>query len=432
MAVPGAKEPTGDDRGPLRSSFGGLTTRGRSFLAAGAAAAGCAYALGQPDLLRVGFLLMVLPVVCVLVLHRTRTRVAVRRQLTPARIAAGTEARVTLLLENAGRSPSGLLLLQDRVPYVLGTRPRFMLDRVEPGGRREVSYRVRAELRGRYPMGPLQVRLADPFGMAEIDRSFGGQDLLTVLPRIEALPPVTLGGEIGGPGEGGQRTVALSGEDDVIPREYRHGDDLRRVHWRATAHRGALMVRREESPLRARCTVLLDTRRTGYLGTGPESAFERAVSGAASAVLHLSQRGFRVALLTDTGLLVPGPEAEIADGTEAAGLIMDVLAVIDHSAAAGFAPTPRALRAVTGTLLLAFLGAVDAGQAAALDPLRQRAATAVAFTAAGQTDPGLESRQRRALRAAGWVARGLRPGAGLPRAWEEAAQDCAARGKGVR
>ena len=63
-------------------------------------------------------------------------------------------------------------MLQDRVPYVLGPRPRFVLDRVEAGGRREVSYRVRSDLRGRYPLGPLQLRLSDPFGMCELTRSF--------------------------------------------------------------------------------------------------------------------------------------------------------------------------------------------------------------------------------------------------------------------
>ena len=40
-------------QGALRAAFGGLTTRGRSFLAAGLAAAACSYVLGQPDLLRV-------------------------------------------------------------------------------------------------------------------------------------------------------------------------------------------------------------------------------------------------------------------------------------------------------------------------------------------------------------------------------------------
>ena len=242
----------------------------------------CAYVLGQSDLLRVGLLLAVLPLVCATVLYRTRYRVAGSRRLSPARVPAGSEARVHLRMDNVSRLPTGLLMLQDRVPYVLGPRPRFVLDRVEPGGRREVSYRVRSDLRGRYPLGPLQLRLTDPFGMCELTRSFSTYDTLTVIPRVEPLPPVRLSGEAKGYGDGRQRSLALAGEDDVIPRGYRYGDDLRRVHWRSTARYGELMVRREEQPQRARCTVLLDTRGLAFQGAGPDSAFEWAVSGTAS------------------------------------------------------------------------------------------------------------------------------------------------------
>ncbi len=52
----------------------------------------------------------------------------------PAALAVpgvGAEARVHLRMENVSRLPTGLLMLQDRVPYVLGPRPRFVLDRVE-------------------------------------------------------------------------------------------------------------------------------------------------------------------------------------------------------------------------------------------------------------------------------------------------------------
>ncbi len=47
---------------------------------------------------------------------------------------AYSEARVHLRMDNVSRLPTGLLMLQDRVPYVLGPRPRFVLDRVEAGG----------------------------------------------------------------------------------------------------------------------------------------------------------------------------------------------------------------------------------------------------------------------------------------------------------
>ena len=321
-----------EDKGGLRTALAGLTTRGRSFLAAGIAAAICAYVLGQSDLLRVGLLLAVLPLVCATVLYRTRYRVAGSRRLSPARVPAGSEARVHLRMDNVSRLPTGLLMLQDRVPYVLGPRPRFVLDRVEAGGRREVSYRVRSDLRGRYPLGPLQLRLTDPFGMCELTRSFSTYDTLTVIPRVEALPPVRLTGEAKGYGDGRQRSLALAGEDDMIPRGYRYGDDLRRVHWRLTARYGELMVRREEQPQRSRCTVLLDTRGIAYDGAGPDSAFEWAVSGTASTLVHMLERGFSVRLLTDTGTSVPGEGADgfagaSQESADAAGLMMDTLAV---------------------------------------------------------------------------------------------------------
>ncbi len=101
--------------------------------------------LGQQDLLRVGLLLAALPLLCAVAVHRTRHRVTSSRTLTPARVPTGAEARVRLRVDNVSRLPTGLLMLQDRVPYMLGPRPRFVLDRVEPGGQREVSYRVRPD-----------------------------------------------------------------------------------------------------------------------------------------------------------------------------------------------------------------------------------------------------------------------------------------------
>ncbi|MCM2414628.1 DUF58 domain-containing protein [Streptomyces sp. RKAG290] len=424
-----------DDKGGLRAALGGLTTRGRSFLAAGVAAAVCAYVLGQGDLLRVGLLLAVLPLVCATVLFRTRYRVAGTRRLSPSRVPAGSEARVHLRMDNISRLPTGLLMLQDRVPYVLGPRPRFVLDRVEAGGRREVSYRVRSDLRGRYPLGPLQLRLSDPFGMCELTRSFSAYDTLVVIPRTEPLPPVRLAGEATGYGEGRQRSLALAGEDDVIPRGYRHGDDLRRVHWRSTARYGELMVRREEQPQRARCTVLLDTRRTAYEGTGPDSAFEWAVSGAASALVHMLERGFAVRLLTDEGSSVPGEGSGGFAGTtqnsaDSAGLMMDTLAVVDHSDGGGLSRAYDVLRGGNEGLLVAFFGDLDEEQAAVAARMRQRSGGAVAFVldsaawAHGESSAteAVSEQGLRLLRESGWTAVAVPPGTDLARLWQQASR----------
>ncbi|WP_411105986.1 DUF58 domain-containing protein [Streptomyces sp. cmx-4-9] len=448
----GAGAPGGDAGGPvdrgrasdgLRSSLSGLTTRGRSFLAAGIAAAGCAYVLGQGELLRVGLLLAALPLICVYALHRTRYRVSGSRRLAPGRVPAGSEARVQLRMDNVSRLPTGLLMLQDRVPYVLGPRPRFVLDRVEPGGRREVSYRVRSDLRGRYRLGPLQLRLTDPFGLVELTRSFSAHDTLTVIPRTEPLPAVRLTGESSGYGDGSRRSLALAGDDDVIPRGYRRGDDLRRVHWRSTARYGELMVRREEQPQRSRATVLLDTRRLAFEGAGPDSAFEWAVSAAASTLVHLLEQGFATRLLTDTGDSVPGGGDGYGtsggqDSAPAAALMLDTLAVVGHSDGAGLSRAYDAVRAGGGGgfgatggdgLLIAFLGDLDEVQTELAAKLRQRAAGAVAFVLdsaawAGQparahTLPSVDERLRR-LRDAGWTALAVPPGAGFGELWRQA------------
>ncbi|MBT3163720.1 DUF58 domain-containing protein [Streptomyces sp. Vc74B-19] len=437
MTAVGAVHAEGDrgDRSGVRTALAGLTTRGRSFLAAGVAAAICAYVLGQSDLLRVGLLLAVLPLVCAAVLYRTRYRVAGSRRLSPGRVPAGSEARVHLRMDNVSRMPTGLLMLQDRVPYVLGPRPRFVLDRVEAGGRREVSYRIRSDLRGRYPLGPLQLRLSDPFGMCELNRSFSTFDTLTVIPRVEPLPPVRLSGEAKGYGDGRQRSLALAGEDDVIPRGYRYGDDLRRVHWRSTARYGELMVRREEQPQRARCTVLLDTRAIAYEGAGPDSAFEWSVSGAASVLVHMLERGFSVRLLTDTGSVVPGEGSDGFSGihqesADAAGLMMDTLAVVDHSDEEGLSRAYDVLRSGGEGLLVAFLGDLDEEQAAVLARMRQRTGGAVAFLLNSEDwlrqpsdvpdapDPGGE--RLRMLRESGWTAVAVPRGASVEHVWRQA------------
>ncbi|MDX3310324.1 DUF58 domain-containing protein [Streptomyces sp. NPDC054884] len=435
---PSAGRAARGDRGGARTALAGLTTRGRSFLAAGVAAAVCAYVLGQPDLLRVGLLLAALPLICAAVVYRTRYRVAGSRRLAPARVPAGSEARVHLRMDNVSRMPTGLLMLQDRVPYVLGPRPRFVLDRVEAGGRREVSYRVRSDLRGRYPLGPLQLRLSDPFGMCELTRSFSTHDTLTVIPRVEPLPAVRLSGEAKGYGDGRQRSLALAGEDDVIPRGYRYGDDLRRVHWRSTARYGELMVRREEQPRRSRCTVLLDTRGLAYRGAGPDSAFEWAVSGAASVLVHMLERGFSVRLLTDTGTSVPGEGADGYAGggpesSDAAGLMMDTLAIVDHSDGAGLSRSYDVLRGGHEGLLVAFLGDLDEEQAAIAAKMRQRSAGAVAFLLDGDgwvrepngaPDPTNRQEERlRMLREAGWTALSVPRGASLNELWRLAERE---------
>lgn len=416
----------------MRDALQGLTTRGQSFVAAGVALLVASALAAEKDLLRVAVLLLALPLVSAVVVARTRYRLSSGRRLSSPRTAAGQESTVTLRLDNISRLPTGLLLVEDRVPYVLGSRPRFVLDRVEPRGRREVTYAVRSEVRGRYQLGPMSLRLTDPFGMCELQRAFSSKDTLVVTPAVHELPLVALSGEWTGSGESRSRSVASAGEDDAGTREYRQGDDLRRVHWRSTARLGQLMVRREEQPWQARCTLLLDTRSTSHGGDGPGSSFEWAVSAAASVGVHLVRHGYFVRLLTDTGANVASAAHDPSGvGSDFEGALLDALAVVTTSDNVSLQDAGTTVRRGGGDgLLVAVLGSVDPEETHLLARLRHGTTAAVAIA----LDTSSWSAGRRPvsradfdgsvalLKASGWRVVAVRAGDSLPDLWQEASR----------
>ncbi|MEV4676921.1 DUF58 domain-containing protein [Actinomadura sp. NPDC049382] len=407
----------------MRRALAGLTTRGRSFVAAGATAIVCAVVLGERDLLRAGVLVLVLPLLCMLAVSRTRYRLACARRLEPARLPVGRESRVDLRLENVSRLPSGLLMVEDRVPYALGGRARFVLERIEPHGSRQLGYRIRSDVRGRYRVGPLTVRLADPFGMVELVRSFSLSDTLTVTPAIVPLPHSRLSGAWTGGGDSVARAVSAAGEDDAAPREYRHGDDLRRVHWRSTARHGELMVRREEQHFQSSGTLFLDTRRTAHWGEGLSGTFEQAVSATASIGVHLVRTGMSLRYVTDAGEALPAAPSEGAFE----GLLLDALAVAHRSKGGSLSAGLTALRGGGREgegLVVAVFGTLTAAEARSVAEVRGGTGTRVAVLVGGgpaaPADGAAPDAAAGLLRAAGWRVLPVRTAAELAQAWTTA------------
>lgn len=403
----------------MRESLSALTLRGRAFVAAGVAAVVCAVLMDQPALGRVGVLVLVLPFVSAYLIGRAKYRLSLVRSVSPQVVPAGQPAQVRLTLTNEGRTPSGMLMLEDQIPYVLGTRPRFLLDGIRHGWRRELDYQVRSDLRGRYQIGPMTVRVSDPFGMVELGHAFHAVTQLTVTPRIVPLAPIALAGAWSGSGDNRPRAFATGSAEDVTVREYRRGDDLRRVHWRSSARVGELMVRREEQPWQSRATVFLDERAVAHRGRGLGSSLETAVHVAASVISHLEGRGYAVRLVTATG----GEEAvawhtrgRAADATE----LLEALAVVHPS------DQPRMATGWLGDhgggdLVVAVLGHLDERDLAILARMRGRSSAGIAIaldTATWATARSGDSGSVTALGKQGWRTSVLASGERFDRVWE--------------
>lgn len=420
-------------RPAIRGSFGrllaGLTIRGRCLLSAGAAAVLPGLVLHEVNVTRVGVFLLALPVVSYVMVARTRYRLTCSRRLDPVRVNAGNTAQVMLRLQNVSRLPTGVMLAEDTVPYMLGGRPRFVLDRVLPQRTLEVDYTVRSQVRGRFRIGPMSVRLTDPFGLVELTRAFTASDPLVVTPHVVALPDVRLGGEWSGAGQSVSRSVATAGEEDAATREYRFGDDLRRIHWRSTARRGELMVRREEQPWQSRGVVLLDTRADAHYGDGPLSSLEWAVSAAASVSLHLAHTGFTVRMVTESGQELSA-HATLADTFDS--MVLDVLADQQASASNSISPGVTALRRGGGeelyVAIVGPLGSNDVEQLARCVHGASAVGIALVMDTASWTTLGPRAAQMAAetfrancdvLAASGWRVLPVRRGANLADLWRD-------------
>jgi uncharacterized protein (DUF58 family) len=240
-----------------------------------------------------------------------------------------------------------------------------------------------------------------------------------VTPAITPLPQTALAGSWHGEGSGRTRTAATAGEDDVVPRAYRDGDELRKVHWRSTARHGELMVRREEQRWRNRAVLLLDTRASAHAGTGPGSSFEFAVSAVASIGVHLAGAGLDGQLVTDR------------ETASAAGrfedILLDSLAVIKASRGTELTHGMDRMHGQAGGLLIAVAGRLSPAQARKLAASRRDAGTAMALLlavptwAAGLAGPGMRAEADSAaaiLRAAGWRAVTVSADTPLSVAWE--------------
>ncbi|WP_017591184.1 DUF58 domain-containing protein [Nocardiopsis potens] len=376
--------------------------------------------VGERDLVALGVLLLALPLLSGLTLLGAFRGIGHGRALRPARAPVGSEAEVAVRIANTGAlRPLGGVLAEDLLPPALGEPPRFRIGLLAPGRDRDLAYRVRVSARGLYQVGPVRVTLGDPLGCFRAVRDLGAPAVLMATPEVL---PLGGGGSPAGaaePGGSPARAMAASGEDDPVPRPYRSGDELRRVHWRSTARHGELMVRREEARHDGGAAVLVDLRAAAHTGSGPESTLETAVSAAASVAVHLSGQGRRVRLLTDGG--EPGVPAAGPAG------VVEALALAPASARSGLAAGAEPLRTAGSGPVVAVLGALGPADLEALSSAARGAAgprTAVLCT---DRPAGAEGAAA-ALTAAGWHVLVIGRPSDLPAAWGTPARGAPAPG----
>lgn len=362
------------------------------------------------------FLLTLLIVSTVFVVAR-RAGLVVSRRLSSDILSVGEDAAVVLDVRT-DTWDSSISRWRDVVPESFGRPPMgdaHVLTSASVGGSVRATYRVRPRRRGEFVLGPLVVTREDPFGLVSAERSSTGRSDVVVTPRVFPLVPSEL---IQASGEGARHEHRMSSHprvDELIAREYRAGDPMRRIHWRATARRGELMVRQEEQEVDPAVILVLDT---GERVDGPRidpEMFEHMVEMAASIAVHTLGAGFRLTLVEsvprDTDAARRFEPSQSAD-------VLKRLAVVapirpdDETPDIAVVTRDVLNRAGAPVPVVAVLGDGGVTTTRRLGPLARLADPAIAFLPT--VDGGAA-----VLRGAGWVTGALDPARAVPEIWND-------------
>jgi uncharacterized protein (DUF58 family) len=275
-----------------------LTPRGIAAVVAGVCCFVAANLIGASIFVYLGILLLAVTALSMLLVRLPRRSGSVARQISTDLLTVSETSRVSVRFAlRAIRMPHGLW--RDVLPDAVAGDAAGEY----PPQSGQLGYLITGVRRGVWPIGPLVLRTVDPFGLAQREQAFGETRTVTVVPEVFTLAPLTVRvGAAGGTAHTSSSRLG-QGSDNLSPRRYIPGDSMRRIHWRATAHRGQLMVRQEEEESSPDALVVLDRSAARWSPPGDDAdpAFEAAVSLCASVAIHLMQEGYGVDVVDSAG-----------------------------------------------------------------------------------------------------------------------------------
>lgn len=207
---------------------------------------------------------------------------------------------VEVEVRNRGRLPVMWLLARESLPVELAgpLRVAHALS-LGPGERRGFRYEMHGRRRGYYRLGPLRLHSGDLLGQEEYQASRAEDDWVTVYPRIVpldrlGLPSLSPFGHL----RSAERLYADPSRTAGV-RDYAPGDNVRDIHWSASAAAGTLQVKSYEPAMSLPTALLLDLRLGAYDRWQAPVSTELGVVVAASLAVALGNVRQEVALFSN-------------------------------------------------------------------------------------------------------------------------------------
>jgi uncharacterized protein (DUF58 family) len=230
---------------------------------------------------------------------RTLRGVECKREYTD-RAFLGERLLVTLHLRNRNLLPVAWLRIHESLPIQLKS-PSFFNHVLSllPKEEARLTYDLECRRRGYYPLGPLLLSSGDLFGMHTQEVEVPSEDYLMVYPQIVPLTELALPAQTPFGAIPAKQHIFEDPARMVGVRDYQSGDSMRHIHWKTTASKGVLQVKRFEPAISIESHILLNLNRGEYSTSRAEIATELAIVVAASFAHFLIEKRQTVGLCTN-------------------------------------------------------------------------------------------------------------------------------------
>jgi uncharacterized protein (DUF58 family) len=300
--------------------------------------------------------------------------VRVRRLQFPPTAMLGEPQRVGYEIEVPWRVPRYSLEIHER----LGSSDAFSLAAFVPRsqGGQQWFFVWTPRQRGCWRLADLRLESRFPLGLLRASRTLSAAEHeIIVYPDFVQLRWLPVHGEARGVNES-THAPQRGGHDEFLAlKPYRHGDEARRVHWRASARLGEVVTREYERQEGRQLWIVLELAAAMHVGAGAEGTCEQMIRIAHSAIVKAQSDGIPVGLLYRVADAIRRVPASADRSTyqhlrEALARVQPHAQVPVH----GWLERFREQLPVDGTWLIFNLGGV-AQRAALQSMVRQRAAT---------------------------------------------------------
>ncbi|MEM1178937.1 MAG: DUF58 domain-containing protein [Acidobacteriota bacterium] len=256
-----------------------------------------------------------------LALHRRRLP-EVRRQVAPS-LALGEWTDVTLTFQ-APPGPPLTLEIFDHYPTSAELDGLPKVFKLEGGETLIDRYRLRPRRRGVVHFGHVEIWIRSRGDVLRRRAFIGAPERVRVLPNFR---PVLLRGLAGVEQRLAQLGVHLQrrrgdGQDFKDLRDYRAGDSMRSVDWKATARRGKLISRNYQDERNQQLILLIDRGRRMHAREGDLTHFDHVLDACLFLAWVAGRQGDAVGFQT-----FPGDERRLAPvpGGQALGRLLETI-----------------------------------------------------------------------------------------------------------